>query len=417
MNVSDNMINNIIQDYMETTEQKNNKHKIMIELHDILTEWMSIICPENSNNFQLLPFGSYALDLCMKHSDMDLVLVCPSFINKKDHFFGSLFELLQNNDSIQKLIKIEQARVPIIGFMMYGINCDIAICKVFTTMITNDIDLLHEPFTSITKQNMIQIIGYQSSCYIYSFIQQKNIASLFKTCVSFIKIWAMKRNLYSNQHGFLGGISWCIMVLFIIHSFPTIKSPSLIIQRFFEIYSIWNWSIPVMIESISPHLFSSHHISWNKTMRESEDECLKIITPIFPYYNSTTKVKSHHLELLTKELQRACKLKQKWDHMILPIDLSEYCQQILTIQYHGNELYIISLIDCRLLQICSMIHTLCNITCIPCINHIVENDTCKFIIGLDSSITIENIDKIAISFNKIIYSFTKDDTIKITFHI
>lgn len=55
-----------------------------------------------------------------------------------------------------------------------------------------------------------------------------------------IKIWAKNRGISSNQMGYLGGISWAILVAKICQIYPYHK-PNRIFAEFFRIYSLWDW--------------------------------------------------------------------------------------------------------------------------------------------------------------------------------
>lgn len=66
--------------------------------------------------------------------------------------------------------------------------------------------------------------------------QQEN----FKQTLRIIKVWAKNRGLSSNAMGFLGGISWAIMLAKICQIFPHHK-PAKLLAEFFNIYRLWSW--------------------------------------------------------------------------------------------------------------------------------------------------------------------------------
>lgn len=55
-----------------------------------------------------------------------------------------------------------------------------------------------------------------------------------------------ERNIYSNKLGFLGGVSWAIMVARICQVYPNATASTLVI-KFFKIFSMW-WVV-----SLFPH--------------------------------------------------------------------------------------------------------------------------------------------------------------------
>ena len=65
---------------------------------------------------KLLPFGSYTLDLKSNSSDIDLICVCPNFIQRDTHFFNLLTNKIKEKPEIKYLSTRENAKVPIITF-------------------------------------------------------------------------------------------------------------------------------------------------------------------------------------------------------------------------------------------------------------------------------------------------------------
>ena len=81
---------------------------------------------------KLLPFGSYVLDLRSNNSDIDLICVCPVFVNRESHFFGILANKLMERTEIKHLATRTHAKVPIITFYYKDINIDISFCSLPT---------------------------------------------------------------------------------------------------------------------------------------------------------------------------------------------------------------------------------------------------------------------------------------------
>jgi poly(A) polymerase len=87
-----------------------------------------------------LPYGSYVLDLKSNSSDIDLVCVCPAFINMETHFFGGLAEKLEKYPEVVGLSKRVGAAVPIITFDYKDINIDLSFCQLNSETIPRDIE-------------------------------------------------------------------------------------------------------------------------------------------------------------------------------------------------------------------------------------------------------------------------------------
>ena len=77
----------------------------------------------------------------------------------------------------------------------------------------------------------------------------KQVAKIkhFRNTLRLIKLWAMRRGIYSHQFGYLGGFSYAIMVAKICQDYPNLEVADLL-YKFFEVYSEWKWLDSVNIK-------------------------------------------------------------------------------------------------------------------------------------------------------------------------
>ena len=68
-----------------------------------------------------------------------------------------------------------------------------------------------------------------------------------------VKLWAKRRGISGNILGYLGGISWAILVSKICQLFPNLDSLTTV-DIFFKVYSLWNWQNYISIDD-SEYLF------------------------------------------------------------------------------------------------------------------------------------------------------------------
>ena len=58
-----------------------------------------------------------------------------------------------------------------------------------------------------------------------------------------------ERGIYSNAIGFLGGVSWAMLVARVCQLYPK-AAPAVLVQKFFLVFSKWPWPQPVLLKQL-----------------------------------------------------------------------------------------------------------------------------------------------------------------------
>ncbi|KAI4351064.1 hypothetical protein L6164_005449 [Bauhinia variegata] len=159
----------------------------------------------------------------------------------------------------------------------------------------------------------------------------------FRTTLRFIRFLAKQRGIYSNVAGFLGGINWAILVARICQLFPN-AVPSMLVSRFFKVYSQWKWPNPVMLGPIKDHRYMVLPV-WNPRRNLKDGKHLMpIIAPAYPSMNSSYNVSYSTLRVMLEEFQRGnqiCELTEaktnRWRNLLEPLFFFEAYNHYLQI--------------------------------------------------------------------------------------
>ena len=79
--------------------------------------------------------------------------------------------------------------------------------------------------------------GRRDTDMIDKLIPEKHTFRLALRC---IKLWAKNRGVYSNKLGYIGGVTWAMLVARICIDNPNTPVYKLL-ERFFEFYSTYDW--------------------------------------------------------------------------------------------------------------------------------------------------------------------------------
>ena len=82
----------------------------------------------------------------------------------------------------------------------------------------------------------------------------------FRLALRTIKLWAKKHGIYSNVLGYLGGVSWAMLVARTCQLYPNAAAATLI-QKFFLVFSKWDWPQPVLLKP--PEQVNLNYTVWD----------------------------------------------------------------------------------------------------------------------------------------------------------
>ncbi|XP_070803583.1 poly(A) polymerase gamma [Pituophis catenifer annectens] len=290
----------------EEEEELDCRLAVLDKLNNLVKYWIAEVT-ENKNlpssissraGGKIFTFGSYRLGVHTKGADIDALCVAPRHIERSD-FFQSFFEKLKLQDGIRNLRAVEDAYVPVIKFEFDGIEIDLVFARLPLPSISDSLDLRDDAhLRSLDIRCIRSLNGCRVTDEILHLVPNKEN---FRLTLRAIKLWAKRRGIYSNMLGFLGGVSWAMLVARTCQLYPNALASTLV-HRFFLIFSKWEWPNPVLLKQ--PEESNLNLPVWDPRVNPADRyHLMPIITPAYPQQNSTYNVSTSTRAIMVEEFK------------------------------------------------------------------------------------------------------------------
>ncbi|XP_052327311.1 poly(A) polymerase type 3-like isoform X4 [Oncorhynchus keta] len=263
---------------------------------------------------KIFTFGSYRLGVHTKGADIDALCVAPRHVERTD-FFSSFLDKLKEQEEVKDLRAVEEAFVPVIKLSFDSIEIDILFARLALQTIPENLDLRDD---GLLKNLDIRCIRSLNGCRVTDEILHlvPNIEN-FRLTLRTIKLWAKRHNIYSNILGFLGGVSWAMLVARTCQLYPNAVASTLV-HKFFLVFSKWEWPNPVLLKQPEdcnmnlpvwdPRVMLIIMLNlpvWDPRVTPSDRyHLMPIITPAYPQQNSTYNVSASTRAVMVDEFKQ-----------------------------------------------------------------------------------------------------------------
>ncbi|KAF5296046.1 hypothetical protein FQA39_LY12668 [Lamprigera yunnana] len=331
----------------ESDQELNHRMVILGKLYSLVKKWIKDVSiarnmPESvAENVggKIYTFGSYRLGVHSKGADIDALCVAPRHIDRSD-YFTSFFELLKQQPEVTDLRAVEEAFVPVIKMNFDKIEIDMLFAKLLLKEIPDSMDLQDDLLLKNLDQRCVRSLN---GCRVTDEILRlvPNIDN-FRLTLRAIKLWAKRHGIYSNVLGYLGGVSWAMLVARTCQLYPN-AAPATLVHKFFLVFSQWKWPQPILLKQ--PFNVNLGFPVWDPRVNITDRyHLMPIITPAYPQQNSTYNVSNSTRAVMMEEFKVGLAItdeimlgKQTWDKLFeRPLFFLKYKHFIVLLVYSGS---------------------------------------------------------------------------------
>ncbi|XP_013635902.1 PREDICTED: nuclear poly(A) polymerase 2 isoform X1 [Brassica oleracea var. oleracea] len=310
----------------ESKEETMRREEVLGRIDQIVKDWVKELTHQRGYSDQMtedanaliFTFGSYRLGVHGPGADIDTLCVGPSYVNREEDFFIILRDILAEMEEVTDLQPVTDAHVPVMKFKFQGISIDLLYASISLLVVPQDLDISNSSVLSdVDEQTVRSLNGCRVADQILKLVPN---FEHFRTTLRCMKYWAKRRGVYSNVTGFLGGVNWALLVARLCQLYPN-AIPSMLVSRFFRVYTQWRWPNPVMLCAIEEDELGIPVWDPRKYHRDRY-HLMPIITPAYPCMNSSYNVSQSTLRVMMEQFQYGNKIcqdielnKQHWSSL------------------------------------------------------------------------------------------------------
>uniref|UniRef100_A0A183C4R3 polynucleotide adenylyltransferase n=1 Tax=Globodera pallida TaxID=36090 RepID=A0A183C4R3_GLOPA len=138
----------------------------------------------------------------------------------------------------------------------------------------------------------------------------------FRTAYAYLELWAKKAQIFNEKFGHFNSQIIIIMLTKVFLWFPGDVSVAFLVEKFFLIYAIWDWPLPLHLTKIDytregEFLSWSPEREWFDKMQETNEQQfsfeMPIISPMFPEQNLANRIDAFEAKKIQNEFLNAIK--------------------------------------------------------------------------------------------------------------
>ncbi|MCE9666496.1 RNA repair domain-containing protein [Myxococcus stipitatus] len=280
----------------------------------------------------LHPYGSTLLGTAGPDSDVDAVAIGPSGLSR-EVFARALVERVSTDAPTDVVRYVADASIPLVKLTLDGLGIDLTyVSRPPALEASAPPELLARHGDALDVAGHRSILGLVDSQVLLELVSRdEGGLEPFRALLRTVKTWAKARGLYSHALGYLGGLSWAVLVAWARTRAPraSATSDAARLAHFFDTFASWPWPQPV---ALTPEAA--------RYPPEGRRDLMPVIAPALPARNTARNVSRSTFRVLREELTRGRELVAKareegtedaWAALFEPVEVARVAPTRLSV--------------------------------------------------------------------------------------
>jgi poly(A) polymerase len=273
---------------------------------------------------ELYPYGSYVLGTGSAGSDVDAVAVGPSHLSR-EAFGQKLLSALEGQEGFSGGRFVADAAIPMVKLSLGDVHFDVSYAsRPEGVEPCPPAELLTRYGEQLDVPGFRSVNGWADTNALLQGVEREGVGlERFRVILRAVRAWAKARGVYSHALGYLGGLSWAVLVAWECMRAPreATTSDEHLLEHFFETFAAWPWPQAV---TVTPETA--------RYRPNGKRDLMPVVAPALPPRNTARNVSRSTLQVLREEFAQAHKAVQRaraegtakaWEALFTPSRLTQ----------------------------------------------------------------------------------------------
>lgn len=300
----------------ETTQGMDQRETALQEFENVFVQWVVSVGTAKGKTEEetkqcclITPIGLYRMGAVDTDTESEILVMVPHYVTRQ-LFFNEFCDRLRECEGVKDCYQVRTWN------HILKVRIQETVLDVSFASLGGPLEEWQKMQDIVAKDWVLKSMDPQSRKSLDSLrvVEQMMVmlpnVDHFSTTLRMVIAWAKRRGIYGSIFGFLGDLPWAVLVAHACRFHPY-DSPTSLLLNFFQMYDLWDWSRPVLLDEIATGFAGLTTWSISDMYNNVRINLMPIITPAYPAKNCASTVTATTKIIVMKEIRRAHEILKK----------------------------------------------------------------------------------------------------------